>query len=427
MKRFGRSLGILAIILIVAAGVLAAFPAQRTRLEVAAWVWGLNHGVVKVEAADWGFLKLRSGAEGQRALLDLERNSPDDRVKIAAATVRRRYRAKGEVAVDYYKEAPADAESRFKDLYPVLDGKATPIVLAPGQTVPADLRRDLRFDIGCPQRGAASSCAIRLMDTDGDGKPEAIFVPSRNLTIFDHGRDGWQKKDRAFACTEDLPDLTAGRFRFVKAAYDDLDVGGHRVVIEPSMCGYLGGWGLKRSDPYADPRLLQQHAQAFAASPVVFPHGGVFPSSLIRDMAASHLVADLMTGTALAIGTHDGRTLLVEPTRKDVPRCALGEEGNHCFIVLADLDHDGTPEVMAIDSAVTDTGYDQYHALTLFHFDGDHWHLSGHGELCVEWGDDPARFAYGTLAPRHDYIEINGKRLAYGQEPCLRRADVVLD
>ena len=426
-------LGLAGLGIIVAVAVLWIFvPSSRfAPICAPAEAWAIDHGLIKVEDADWGYLKLRSGSYGTQALRDLRRHAGSERVAATAAAVEHAYHAKGAPLGFPFDPEPAPAESRISELSTHLpaDGRLTPFHLKQGQTIPAGLLDDIRFQIGCP-RGA---CFMQLDDVNGDGRPEAIFVDRTGLRIFSRQPSGWASAVSVGSCAEDDVAFIQGRFAFIRPRFDDLMVNGHRLVFRLSECApwHLapGSWGPGTApNPYSNVDLARPYAKSFGKSPVVSPRSGSLPANLVDDMAKGTLVTDTVTGgpASFVLRPKDrpAETIPLYADKAGLPRCVRGDYDSHCIIVLADLDHDGRDEVIVVDSGLT-TGETDYHDVTLLAFDGQHWHATAHGDLCTEWGKDPAHMAYAPARPLWPNLSIDAKRIAMGGDYCEQRRMVL--
>ncbi len=432
MKIFLRLLGLCLVAIVAAAVVWIFVPTWRfAPICAPAEAWLIDHGAIKIEDADWGYLKLRSGAYGRKALRDLRRRAQSERVAATAATVERFYYAKGERIGLRGDTEPTPAESRIGDLLRRLpdDGRLTPFHLKPGQAIPTDLMDDIRFQVGCPQ----NACFMQLDDLNGDGTPEAILVSHTGIRVFSRQPTGWAQSTSARGCLEDENALAQGHFEFVPARFDDLMVNGHRLAFELSECG---PWHLPTPimapgmapNPYSDVKLLRPYAKRFAQSAVISPKGGIVPATLLSDMANGTIVTDTVTGnqSSFVMPPYESipaQTISLYPDKAGVPRCALGEDGKTCMIVLADLDRDGRDEVIVIDRAITEDNTD-FHEVTLMRFEGEHWHVVARGDLCGEWGN-PSALSYTTTRPLWKNMSIDAKRIDLDGEACRFRRMVV--
>lgn len=409
-----RAMAVLAVLAI--AGVATWwFPAVNpVQLSVAQQVWRLRSGHTTLRAFDWGYLKLRSGHYGMDALKALERPGARDDIRVAAASVRRYYFGAGQTwgpGIDQTIEQ----ETVFSSM-PEPDGKSMPVELLPGQAVPPDLMDDIRFDIGpCHHREA--QCKIKLRDANGDGQSEALFIQWVRVHVFARGGDGWTPVADGSACLEDEQDLIAGKFDLRPQHFDDIMIGGHRLVLETGRCGLLP-WGNAMAADFA---LQKPEPGKVAQARVLFPVGGRVPANFIKAIESGNFAPDRLSGSHFTWTKAESAPYPppnVAPYQANMPHCPTSPPEGPCRVVLMDLDHDGQPEILAVPPAFSSNiNAARYHDLTLFKFDGQRWHATAKGEICEEWGNlDKLTFA--AVKPKWFALHINDHDLPLGKSNC---------
>jgi hypothetical protein len=135
--------GLAAIVaVIISYGVIANYvPAARiAAICVPAEALAINLGLIPLERADWGYLKLRSGKAGLDALRDLEQHGATDKIRQTSAAVQNQWLEAGHVSRfgggHLYWEVVQEKETRYTELRMPLDGKTLGQDLMPDQVIP---------------------------------------------------------------------------------------------------------------------------------------------------------------------------------------------------------------------------------------------------------------------------------------------------
>ena len=420
MKILGRCLGVIAVLAVGLAAYAAFNPHFVTRAQVAGQVWGLNLGIIKVEQADWGFLKLRSGRDGVIALSDLERHGCSDRVKAVAVAVQQQWLAKGHVFTDHLLFGPRvqGQETRFSELNIPRDGKVLRQDLSAGQVIPDSFWQTQRFRIGCasppPSMGGTSACTLRVMDLNGDGHPEVVvdqrYVGLRDAylrpaieqgwEIYQQDGDAWYLSRKLRFCPVDQS--ASGDARPVLASHrtDMLWVSGHAANFYDSDC-YTDN---STDDPVGEAQRAVAMAGKLKAIKVVTP-GTVIQPSLAAALRAQAIL-QAGEGGPVRGGLFDGVRL------KGLPPCFVAADPKACVAVVHDFNGDGSDDVAIIDGEV---GHEAkaYRVATLLTFGDGAWTVASNHTVCVGPDEDlthavieikpatwlPIRFAGRTYIP----------------------------
>ncbi len=413
MRTIGKALGVLIVLAIIGAGVLWLDPSLRTPAWVQAQVVGLNTGVLPVDRADWGFLKLRSGPAGLDALETLERHSPRTEVRRVAAAVDGQWYEKGhEFPCSFVCEddGPLDHETRFSELRLPLDGMTLPRDLLPGQAIPQDFWDDQRFHLGCPMPPKkwtrSETCTLRMADLTGDGHPEIIIdsridglediyvrsVLHQGWTVYRQDKAGWTAAAHIrFREVDDAASPDAAP-HVMTAPLDILWLDGHAVNF---FCGRCSGSRL----PTAGAGMAAAAAMAPRLGQVPRLYGGPVPDSLIKALAARKILPSRFDGLAARDASFIMPTTVTNP-----PACFVSADPSACWIIVADIDHDGRDDVMVLDRKPVYENPDLRMA-TLMMQRGGGWQVVANRTICAGKGEPSVAFRPSPWRP----VEFDGR------------------
>ena len=349
--------------------------------------WAIDHGWVKVETADWGYLKLRSGKYGQTALRDLERHGSTPQIRRAAVAVQLHYAGKGEtVHTAGLSSPPLDHETRFDELAVPGDAKTLPGAAA----VPADFWPDWQYRASClmPPHSAREqdSCTFRMIDLNGDGQPEV--VAERKVTgdddmyvkpivryvwqVYVHKAGAWRQGPLLHTCAANLVTQDTAQPQVSTTAYDRVDVDGREVnFFGSALCSSAYNTVTDPHDRFSD---VAGEATRIWRVPVLFPYQGYVPSSF---MAALHTGAISLMATPDPISNVKPHT-----TYAGLPPCFASHDILDCTAIVADLDHDGQDDVIIV-SRERVNGTANLHMATLFMNHQGRWQVVANRPVCM--------------------------------------------
>ena len=412
-KTNSRGLAVLGIVAVAGVATWWMPALNPVRLSVAQQVWRLQGGQTTLRAFDWGYLNLRSGHYGKEALQALQRPGGRDDIRVAAASVLKYYMRAGQTIGTGGVQMTFAQETLFSAMHEP-DAKASPVDLLPGQTLPADLMDDIRFDIS-PCHSRPTLCKIRLRDANGDGgEPEALIMRWVHVQVFARGKGGWAVAARGSGCLEDEQALIDGKFDFRPQRFDDVMVGGHHMVLQTGDCGLLP-WGSFTGGAVSHP-----FEHVLASKHGLGTTGAEMPLSLSNAIATGQVLADRLSGNNMVWGkeeTEPSPPTYVSPNYVALPNCPGEPTKPSCRLLLMDMDHDGENEVLVIDDDLV-TDQTHYHPVSLFKFDGRHWHAAAEGKLCEEWGE-PAKMTFQTVKPDWLAMHVNGHDMPIGNGGCM--------
>ncbi|MNR90731.1 hypothetical protein D3C72_217220 [compost metagenome] len=232
---------------LVLATLIALFTpvADPARIAVANQLARLESGAVSADKFDFEYLRFEGARYGNQALQAFKdkKDGPD------AALISKRATAALEKKSRWSRQNPnANAESRGANIS----------VWPSGSTLPAAF---LSQDWGDGGRNYLlpdclklqdSKCNAYLMDMNGDGKAEILLKNVQDygqLVVFMLQTDGWKPVGTVTGnagCKEVTEALAAGRFRSAAPLFQDLEVAGQRLHIQPwpsdqLKCNALGG------------------------------------------------------------------------------------------------------------------------------------------------------------------------------------------
>ncbi len=349
--------------------------------------WAIDHGWVKVETADWGYLKLRAGADGRAALRELERHGATPQIRRTAAAVQLQYLAKGDVVWDVGPlKQVADHETRFDELRMPGDARTLP----GAETVPADFWPDWQYRAGClmppSEVHAQNTCTFRMIDLNGDGQPEV--VAEHKITgdddmhtkpivryvwqVYVRKAGAWTQGPSVRTCAVDLATPDTAQPQVSTTAYDRVDIGGREVnFFSSTLCTKTDNTVTDPHDRFAD---IAGEATRIWRVPVLFPYPGYVPSSF---MTALH------TGAISLMATPDPiSNVKAHATYAGLPPCFASHDILDCTAIVADLDHDGQEDVIIVSrERVRDIA--GLHMATLFMNRQGHWQVVANRPVCM--------------------------------------------
>ena len=349
--------------------------------------WAIDHGWVKVETADWGYLKLRSGTDGREALGDLERHGSTPQIRRTAVAVLSQYRAKGDVLdVAGISSIKIDHETRFIELQLPSDAKTLP----GATTVPADFWPDWQYRAGClippSEAHEQNTCTLRMIDLNGDGQSEVVAerkvigdddmygrpIMRYGWQIYVRKAGAWTRGPALHFCAVDLAAQNTAQPQVSASAYDRVDVNGREVnFFSSTLCTSTENTVADPHDRFSD---VAGEATRIWRVPVLFPYQGYVPSSF---MTALH------TGSISLMATPDPMSnVKAHTTYAGLPPCFASHDILDCTAIVVDLDHDGQDDVIIVSrERVRDIA--GLHMATLFMNHQGHWQVVANRPVCM--------------------------------------------
>ncbi len=375
---------IILIVVVVAVLAAAAFCAARSRsVDPRAWwvvaqVEAMNHGLLSPRDAGWDFIKLHAGAYGETALLDLRETGASDDIRITADFVLRSYNGPEAMCDD----APCGWKNDMRTFKPRPRALSVRQELAPGQQLPHDFVVETA-NILPP---CSPDCVIRMQDFDGDGKDEVYLETTRRegpgapedegrgLTIYRHEADGWMALPRVFLWNFDARTFPQRPFVLETMTFDVMSVAGVSFPFVPAPDHFH--WS---SGPATPPGTRGLRA-ALAEMPVIYPVNGKLPANVAQSLAAGPIAPVRLSNNPL-IPQSLGDMHKTPPAQYT----QLGPVADGLFsrLILADLDHDGVPEVIVVTDPDPRNKYSPYQA-ALLKRDGKGWRIAANALLCKE-------------------------------------------
>ncbi len=396
MKTFARLILGSLVLLLIASTVVWLTPTLRTQAGVNAQVWGLNLGLIPVKYADWGFLKLRSGKAGLAALSDLERHGATDKIRQTSVAVQDQWFEAGHKSE--WRAGPLggtetqEKETRFKDLHMPLDGTTLHQDLLPGQHIPVTFWQTWRYRLNClipPRRAAITgTCTLRIADITGDSQPEILLdtrmVGTRDeyakpaiwhrLTVYKLNDLEWRQAATMRLCPVDQADAGDGQVRFSRQSLDMLWVNGHAVNLFDDDCSLR-----ENSIPVPAANLTQARAMAPLLARI-----GRLPSS--KAIPASLGVALTNRSIGLPLATEPPmKENGMKPAYQGLPPCFTAHDPKACVAMVADIDHDGSDDVVILDQAVR-KDVSTWRLATLLMLRHGRWTVVSNHAACAEEG-----------------------------------------
>ena len=331
--------------------------------------WAIDHGWVKVEDADWGYLKLRSGTYGLAALRDLERHGSTPQIQRAAVAVQL-----------------ADHDFRFAELQLPSDAKTLPGAAA----VPADFWPDWQYRAGClmPPHSVheQDTCALRMIDLTGDGRPE--IVAERKVTgdegvypkpvvryvwqVYVRKAGAWAQGPSLHFCAAVPATENTAPPQVSAKAFDRIDIDGREVnVFSATLCAKTDNTVTDPHDRFAD---VAGEATRMWRVPVLFPYQGYVPADF---MTALHTGAISLMPTADPLSRFKTHI-----TYAGLPPCFASHDILDCTAIVADLDHDGHDDVVIVSREPV-PGLPGRHMATLFMNHQGHWQVVANRPVCM--------------------------------------------
>ncbi len=219
---------------LVLAVLIALFTpvADPARISVANQLARLQLGQVSADKFDFDYLRFDGARYGDRALKAFKEKAegPD------AELIRKRATAALEKKGRWSQQNPnANTQTRSENI----------TVWPNGQTLPEAF---LKQDWGNSGRNYLlpdclklqdSKCNAYLLDLDGDGKTEILLRNVQDygqLVVFSHQTDGWKPAGTMTGnqnCKEVAQALAEGRVRTAPPLFNDLEVAGQRLHVQP--------------------------------------------------------------------------------------------------------------------------------------------------------------------------------------------------
>lgn len=386
MTLFPRMLG--GFVALIVAVVLAWFfvpPLRYGPVCAPAEAWMIDHGWVKVENADWGYLKLRSGADGLAALRDLERHGSTAGIRRVAVAVQLQYQAKGYVMqVGTYESPPRDHETRFDELHLPRDAKALPGAAA----LPADFWPDWQYRAGCmiPPSYTHDTCTLRMIDLTGDGQPEVVAerkvvgddeIYAKPIVryvwqIYVRKAGAWTMGPSLHVCAADPATQDTAQPQASAKVFDRIEIDGREVnFFSPTLCTSIGN---KVTDPRDRLTDVAGEATRIWRVPVLFPYQGYIPADFMTALHKGAISLMPTPGAQPEFSKHI--------TYAGLPPCFASHDILDCTAIVADLDHDGHDDVIIV-SREPAPGLPGRHMATLFMNRQGHWQVVANRAVCM--------------------------------------------
>jgi len=374
MNLFQRVLGgFLALVIAVVVAWIFVPPLRFGPVCAPVEAWAIDHGWVKVENVDWGYLKLHSGTYGPAALRDLERHGSSARIRRTAVAVQLQHLAKGDAL-------------RFDALHLPNDAKTLPGAAA----VPADFWPDWQYRAGCliPPHSVheQDTCTLRMIDLTGDGQPE--IVAERKVTgdediypkpvvryvwqVYLRKAGAWSLGPSLHLCAADPATQDTAPPQVSAKAFDRIDIDGLEVnFFSATLCTKTDNTVTDPHDRFAD---VAGEATRMWRVPVLFPYQGYVPADF---MTALHTGAISLMPTADPLAQFKTHI-----TYAGLPPCFASHDILDCTAIVVDLDHDGHDDVIIVSREPL-PGAPGKHMATLFMSHHGHWQVVANRPVCM--------------------------------------------
>jgi len=357
MKWLLRGLAVI-VVVIVAYGVTANYvpKARVAAICVPSEALGINLGLIPLDRADWGYLKLRSGKAGLNALRDLEQHGATDKIRQTSAAVQMQWFEAGHVTYwggDHLGGSNTqEKETRFNELRMPLDGKALRQDLLSGHQIPDDFWQAQRYRITCmlpPRSIAAGECVLRTAELTGSPPVEVILdthtvgtkgeyvksVVGHRLTVYQRIGTNWKVTVPHFRlCDEDQASASDGAFHLPPQKLDMLWINDHAVNFFNTDC-----FSLENEVPASTTGMSRAQAMTALLTHIqLLPSSKPIPSSLAAALANRSIV--------LSTATEPPMQEMALVGFQGLPPCFTARNPKACMAMVADIDHDGSDDVV---------------------------------------------------------------------------------
>ena len=398
MKWLLRGLAVI-VVLIVGYGVTANYvPATRiAAICVPVETLGINLGLIPLDRADWGYLKLRSGKAGLDALRDLERHGATDKIRQTSVAVQNQWLEAGHVSTfgggHLYWEVVQEKETRYAELRMPLDGKTLGQDLMPDQAIPESFWQAYRYRLGCllpplNYKDKTGECRLSMADLNGDNFPEIILdiytvgtdnfyiKPAIRHSLVVYQKDGveWKAIKINGLCAVDQASAYGVNLKIYAKKIDLPWINGHAVNFFNSDC-----FVSENSVPAPTFGLNQARGMApYLAQIKLLPSSKPIPSSLVAALTNRSIVLSLSTEPPT-------REPNLQPGFQGLPPCFIDHAPKSCMVMVADIDHDGSDDVMILDNEVR-KDFSTWRLATLLMMRQGRWTVVANHAACAEEG-----------------------------------------
>ncbi len=375
--------------------------------------WAINHGLIKLKDADWGYLKLRSGRQGLEALRYLEQQGATDDIRRTSAAVQLSYYAKGVDTDtgphDYIQTT--DHETRFNELRMPVDGKTLRQDLLPGQHIPESFWNSQRFRISCllpPPNQGGGDCRLSMADLTGDGQPEIIAdsstigtwdeypepVVKHRLTVFQNHGTSWVPAAHLNLCRTYASKAGDGHFRVSNREVDMLWINGHAVNFFDNDC--------VPNMPTETPARDLDAARAMPLFKIrLLPGSRPMPVSLATALSSRSIVLPPESEPRPI-------NMPLKPRFQGLPPCFSTLSPDACLAVVADIDQDGNDDVVILGQEVLHVVSD-YRVATLFMVRNGRWTVISNHYVCAAKDEKPETLPVGFKPAHWRSLEFAGR------------------
>lgn len=427
MKIITRLLAFCLAVALIASTVVWATPSLRIETGVKLQVWGLNLGVIPVKKADWGFLKLRSGKVGLDALRYLEQHGTTDTIRQTSVAVQDQWFEAGHIrkSDSLGETVTQDEETNFNALRLRPDGMTLRQDLLPGQKIPESFWQTWRYRLACnlPAKDyATGECSLSMVDLTGDNHPEILLdahivgtlgvyakpAIARRLAVYKYDGAVWRAVGNTMRLCDEYP-ANAGDGR-VHVSTQKLDMLwlNSRAVNFFDTC-------FSNENMISDPIVALKQARPMAPHLMQIPllrSSRSFPPSLVQALAAGSVILPLASEAPLSG---------IRQQFSGLPSCFTNINPKACMAIVADIDHDGSDDVVIVDRMVRQDAV-AHRLATLLMVRNSRWTVIRSHAICANEGekleDLPIEFKPSAWRP----IEFAG-RLYLPSEPsdaCTR-------
>ncbi len=398
MKSLLRGLVVI-VVVIVGYGVTANYvpKARVAAICVPAEVLAINLGLIPVDRADWGYLKLRSGKVGPNALHDLEQHGATDRIRQTSVAIQDQWLEAGHVSTlgggHLYWEVVQEKETRYAELRMPLDGKTLGRDLMPGQNIPESFWQAYRYRLECMlpplnNKYKKGECRLSMADLNGDNLPEVILdihtvgaddfyiKPAVRHRVVVYQKNGleWKALKMRHLCSVDQANAHGAKLKIYPQKLDLPWLNGHAVNFFNSDC-YMGENGA----PASTSGLSQARSMApFLAQIKLLPSSKPIPSSLASALANRTIILPLSTEPLM-------REHVFQPGFQGLPPCFTDHDPKACMAMVADIDHDGSDDVVILDREVR-KDVSTWRLATLLTLRQGRWTVVANHAACAEEG-----------------------------------------
>ncbi len=388
MNLFPRMLGgFVAFVIAVVVAWIFVPPLRYAPVCAPVEAWAIDHGWVKVDTADWGYLKLRSGSYGLAPLRDLERHGSTPQIRRTAVAVQLQYVAKGDTqSAAGVSPPPSDHETRFDELHMPSDAKTLPGAAA----VPADFWPDWQYRATCPMPPQSlheqDTCTLRMIDLTGDGQPE--IVTERKVTgdeatypkpivryvwqVYVRKAGAWNLGPSLQSCAADPATQDTAQPQVSATGYDWVNIDGRDVnFFSSALCDSTDNTVTDPHDHFGD---LPGETVRMLRVPVLFPYQDYIPADFFTALRAGAISLSPTPAPLSGVKPH--------ATYAGLPPCFGSQNILDCTAIVADLDHDGHEDVIIV-SREPAPGIPGRHMATLFMNHQGHWQVVANRAVCM--------------------------------------------